>query len=66
MYPSIAFNVLYQKQTQEQSVRSIRCLPERLLGDLGMSRGELWRLENTSRPVPKTEFHAAKLSPEGP
>ena len=39
MYPSIAFNVLYQKQPQEQSVRSIRCLPDRMLRDLGLSRG---------------------------
>ncbi len=65
MYPSIAFNVLYQKQPQEQSVRSIRCLPERMLRDLGLSRSELWRLDSTVHPGLKTEFQAARPYREG-
>ena len=39
MYPSIAFNVLYQTESQAQSVRSLWRLPEHLLRDLGVSRG---------------------------
>jgi uncharacterized protein YjiS (DUF1127 family) len=46
VYPSIAFSVLYQTESQGQFARLLRPLPEHLLRDLGVSRGEFLRFIN--------------------
>lgn len=41
MYPSIAFNLLYHRESQEPTQRSLARLPENFLRDLGLTPGQL-------------------------
>lgn len=41
MYPSIALNLLYHRESQAPTQRSLARLPENFLRDLGLTPGQL-------------------------
>jgi hypothetical protein len=41
MYPSIAFNLLYRRESQSETERRLCRLPKNLFWDLDLSRGQL-------------------------